>query len=183
MFALIKSGQLMIIPAVPKIERKKGNTVNKLYDKCLIITFFRCDFRCKPKEWWSSIAPFCQGLLLGALTCGVVLAIVLTLWLTSSTNNKTSNVRHFDSLNPRLWKAKYFFACANVGSIDLATLYEQVNPQINYFFHRTLTTVEGKKISILRGVTPLAHPHTVSASATFVSSRYNDLKKKKKFRF
>ena len=37
---------------------------------------------------------------------------------------RTSNVRRFDSLNPRLWKAEVFFVCPHVGRIDLATSNE-----------------------------------------------------------
>jgi hypothetical protein len=36
---------------------------------------------------------------------------------------KTSNVRRFDSLNPRLYEAQVFFTCPHAARIDLAAFY------------------------------------------------------------
>jgi hypothetical protein len=49
----------------------------------------------------------------------------LYLFETNLRGKKTSTVRRFDSLDPRLYQAEVFFACVNAARINLEALSEK----------------------------------------------------------
>ncbi|CAF1554002.1 unnamed protein product, partial [Rotaria sordida] len=44
----------------------------------------------KLSEYYALLSPFFHGLLLGIITAGLIFSVVITLWLTSSTNTLTT---------------------------------------------------------------------------------------------
>ena len=78
----------IIINISQAIKKLRSIGLSIDYGSIFSVVLFRWISLDKLTHWYSSILPFLYGLLLGALVCGLVLAVVSTLWVTSK--NKTS---------------------------------------------------------------------------------------------
>jgi hypothetical protein len=78
-----------------------------------MLPFCRLRSLCTLPHCWSSMPPCFQGLILGLLTASLLLAIVISLWLTSSHKTPTTN-----SMTIQISTGIFFFSLSDLQKTD-----------------------------------------------------------------